>query len=55
MEVNDVVERGERPRGARVRSGLLLALLLIGLGVGVAAVVGAIALATAALIDQALG
>jgi hypothetical protein len=51
----EVSERNDRRWWDRVRSGVLLVLLLTGLGVGVAAVIGALALATAALIDQALG
>ncbi len=55
MEVSEVVERDVRPWWVRVRSGLLLALLLTALGVSAAAVIGLFALAMAALIDQALG
>ena len=54
MEGSDV-EGGDRRGWAKVRSAGLLVLLVAGLGVGVAAVVGALALASAALIDQALG
>jgi hypothetical protein len=49
------VRRDDRPGWARVRSGVLLVLLLTGIGVGLAAVVGALAVASAALIDRALG
>ena len=55
VEASKAVERDDRPWWRRVRSGVLLVLLLGGLGVGVAAVIGALTLATAALIDQALG
>lgn len=55
MEVSKLVERDDRRGWRRVRSVALLVVLLAGLGVGVAAVVGALALATATLIDQALG
>ena len=55
MEASEVAERDVRPWWVRVRSGVLLALLLTVLGVATAAVVGVVALAMAALIDQALG
>ena len=55
VEVSTVVERDDRRGWRRLRSGALLVLLLAGLGVGVAALFGALALATATLIDQALG
>ena len=55
MEIDEGAERDARPWWVRLRSGALLALLLTALGVATAAVVGLLALATAALIDQALG
>ena len=55
MEASEVAERDVRPWWVRVRSGVLLALLLAVLGVAAAAVIGLFALAMAALIDQALG
>ncbi len=55
MEVAEAVDRRDRPWWSRLRSAGLLALLLTALGVGVAAVIGAFALAMTALIDQALG
>jgi hypothetical protein len=55
VEVREVVEQDDRRGWARFRSGVLLVALLTGLGVGVAALIGALALATAALFDQALG
>ena len=55
MQVEGVTERDERPWWVRARSGVLLALLLTGLGVLVAAVIGVSVLAIAALLDQALG
>lgn len=55
MEVRESVERGDRPLWTRLRSAGLLALLLTGLGVAAAAVVGAMAIAVATLVDQALG
>jgi len=55
VEVSEVAERDARPWWVRVRSGALLALLLTSLGVATAAIIGLVALALAALIDQALG
>jgi hypothetical protein len=55
VEVSEVVERDARPWWVRLRSGVLLALLLTALGVATAAVIGLLAVASAALIDQALG
>ena len=55
VEVSEVVERDARPWWVRLRSGVLLALLLTALGVAAAAVIGLLAVASAALIDQALG
>ena len=55
MELRDPAEPGDRPWWVRLRSAGLLAVLLTGLGVAVAAVIGAVAIAMAALIDQALG
>ena len=55
MEVTEVAEPEPRPGWRRLRSGLLLAVLLTGLGVGMAALIGVLALATAAILDQALG
>jgi hypothetical protein len=55
VEVSETVERGGRGGLAHLRAAGLLALLLMGLGVAVAAVVGLVALGLAALIDQALG
>ena len=55
MNVSEVAERDRRPWWVRLRSAVLLVLLLAVLGVATAAVVGLLALAMAALIDQALG
>jgi hypothetical protein len=55
VEVSEGAERDVRPWWVRVRSGVLLALLLTTLGVATAAVIGLFALAMAALMDQALG
>jgi hypothetical protein len=55
VEVPDAVERGDRRWTARLRAAGLLALLLTGLGVAAAAVIGATAIGIATLIDQALG
>jgi hypothetical protein len=55
VEASEVAERDVRPWWVRLRSGVLLALLLTILGVATAAVIGLVALAMAALIDQALG
>ena len=55
MQVKDRVERGDGRRGVQLRSAGLLALLLMGLGIAAAAVVGLVTLGLAALIDQALG
>jgi hypothetical protein len=54
VKVSEDVERGDR-RGHRLRSGALLVALLTGLGVATAALIGVLALALAALMDQALG
>ena len=55
MEVSRVAEQGDRRWWRRVRSGALLVALLVGIGVAAAAVIGLLALALAALLDQALG
>ena len=55
MEIGEVVETEQRAGWTRLRSFLLLAALLAGLGVAAAALIGLIALATAAVLDQALG
>jgi hypothetical protein len=55
VEVSRVVERGDSPGWRRLRSGALLVGLLVGIGVAAAAVIGVLALALAALADQALG
>jgi hypothetical protein len=55
VEVSRVVEQDDRPWWRRVRSGALLVALLVGIGVATAAVIGVLALALAALLDQALG
>ena len=55
MEVGEVGEREQRSGWTRLRSFLLLAALLTGLGVAAAALIGLLALATAAVLDQALG
>ena len=55
MDGSKSVDRGDRSLGARLRAAGLLTLFLTGLGVAVAAAFGAMALAVAALIDQALG
>jgi len=53
--MTEVVERDHRPWWLRLRSAFLLGLLLVGLGVAAAAVLGLVALAVASLFDQALG
>jgi hypothetical protein len=55
VEIGEVVETEQRAGWTRLRSVLLLAALLAGLGVAAAALVGLLALATAAVLDQALG
>ena len=55
MEVKETVERGDRRWWVRLRSAGMLALLLIGLGVAVAGILGVLVLGLAALMDQALG
>ena len=55
MERSEGVERVGRPGWRRLRSGALLVALLVGLGAATAAVIGVLALAMAALMDQALG
>jgi hypothetical protein len=55
VETTDAAEQDLRPWWVRLRAGVVLTMLLIALGVAVAAVVGVAALAVAALFDQALG
>ena len=55
MEVDEVVETEQHGGWTRLRSFLLLAALLTGLGVAAAALIGLLALVTAAVLDQALG
>jgi hypothetical protein len=55
VEVSEVAEPEARTAWDRVRAILLLAALLTGLGVAAAALIGVLALATAAVLDQALG
>lgn len=55
MEMTDVIEQDDRPWWLRLRSACMLALLLGGLGVAVAAVLGLVVLALASVLDQALG
>jgi hypothetical protein len=55
MRTSGVVERTDRPWWLRVRSAALLALLLTGLGIATAAVIGVLALGLGALLDNALG
>jgi hypothetical protein len=55
VERSEGVERVGRPGWRRLRSGALLVALLVGLGAAAAAVIGVLALAMAALMDQALG
>jgi hypothetical protein len=55
VEVDEVVETEQRGGWTRLRSFLLLAALLTGLGVAAAALIGLLALGTAAVLDQALG
>lgn len=55
MKLRESDEPGVRSAWTRLRSVGLLALLLTGLGVAAAATVGAVAIAVATLIDQALG
>jgi hypothetical protein len=53
--VREDAGRDERTWWVRLRSAAVLALLLLGLGIAVAAVLGVVALAVAALFDRALG
>lgn len=53
--MTEVVERDHRPWWLRLRSAVVLTLLLLALGIATAAVLGVAALALAALVDQALG
>jgi hypothetical protein len=55
VEVSEATEDSVHPWWRRVRAIVLLALLLTVLGVAVAAVIGVVSLAVAALLDQALG
>jgi hypothetical protein len=55
MGVGDGAEREHRSLATRLRAGALLGALLIGLGVAAAALIGVLAVALAALADQALG
>jgi hypothetical protein len=54
VEVSQGGGRGHRSSWGRMRSGALLVALLVGIGVGAAALIGVLALAMAALLDQAL-
>jgi len=54
VEVSQGGGRAHRSGRGRVRSGALLVAMLVGLGVGAAALIGVLALAVAALLDQAL-
>ena len=54
MDVRQDSERGHQG-WRRLRSGVVLVAMLVGIGVGAAAVLGLLALAVAALMDQALG
>jgi hypothetical protein len=55
VEVSEVAEAGDRRGWAWLRSAGTLALVLTGLGIAAAAVIGVLGLAVAALVDQALG
>jgi hypothetical protein len=55
VEVRQDAERGDRRDWSRWRSGALLVALLVGIGVAAAALIGVLAVALAALMDQALG
>ena len=55
MEPAEIVERDHRPWWLRLRSALLLALLLAALGLATAALFGAAAVAVTAALNQALG
>jgi hypothetical protein len=55
VDTTEAVERDHRPWWLPLRSAFGLALLLVGLGVSVAALLGLAALGLAALFDQALG
>ena len=55
MEVRQGAERGDRRDWSRWRSGTLLVALLVGIGIAAAALIGVLAVALAALMDQALG
>ena len=53
--MTEVAEQDDRRWWHPLRSGVALALLLLGLGVATAALLGAAALGVAVLFDQALG
>ena len=55
MQTSEPMEQDERPWWHRVRSAVLLVLLLVGLGAATAAVLGVAALAITTLFDRALG
>jgi len=55
VEVSEVAEPAPRTGWHRLRAGLRLALLLTGLGIALAALIGVLALVTAAVLDRALG
>jgi hypothetical protein len=55
VEVSKAAEHDDRREWAMLRSAGMLALLLTGLGIAAAAVIGVLSLAVAALVDQALG
>lgn len=55
MERSETGEHALGPGWRRLRSAALLVGLLVGLGLAAAAVIGVLALAMAALMDQTLG
>jgi hypothetical protein len=55
VEVTEVVDQTERSWWTRVRAAGLLVLLLVGLGVAAAAVLGVLTLVLGTFLDQALG
>ncbi len=55
MDTSEVTELDGRPWWLRLRSAAVLGLLVLGLGVVLAAGLGVVVLALGALFDQALG
>jgi hypothetical protein len=55
IEATDTVEADHRPWWLRLRSAVVLVVMVVGIGVVVAAVLGLLVLAVTTVLDQALG